>query len=290
MVVMLLAVCIWAPAQELEREGPFEKLVLLRGADADSWSEAEATMTPDTTRVKTADASHHFHIDVDFNAGEKAYPIGWPRTNVALKQPWQQDWTGFDFLRFWVYTKTSRDALPSAPLGIVLHTPTRASSHHDTVLGLKQDEWVEVRIPLSKIANHDQVTLFQFFIAESNYRDHDVVDFHIDDICLLRYAEPHVIDATMRPPVVFSDAAAFVMRLQLSGIAEGEHVKATVSLEQDGQTLTTVARDVTRGTNDIVVNLSGSDLPVGDYRLKASLAGGDSRDFELKVIESPWAE
>ena len=125
---------------------------------------------------------HHFHIDVDHHAGEKAYPIGWPRTNFPFTQPWQRDWSGYDFLEFWVYSETSRETLPAIPLGMLLHTPDRAHQFNRELRELRKGEWVQIRIPISRLGSHQDVRLIQFFISESNYADHAVLDLYISDI------------------------------------------------------------------------------------------------------------
>ena len=287
---LAVALCCTAAAQTPVRVGDKEFLTILRGEDADQWSEAEATMGPDTKRLQTGKASHHFHIDVDFNAGEEAYPIGWPRTNVALKQGWQKDWSGYDCLRLVIYADTSRDRLPDAPLGLVLHTPDRARAYHGTLGQVSKGRWVTIDLPLSGIPDHDEVNLLQFFISESNYRDHDVVDFYIEDIALWRYAVPSALETALRPSIAFSDAASFLVAFRASGLPEGKAIQGTASLLAEGKVLLRTAREVVRGRNVIVVDLGGGAMPPGDYQVRLQLAGGQAQDFTYRIIESPWSD
>ena len=36
-----------------------------------------------------------------------------------------RDWSGWDYLQLWVYTDTTRTALPRDPVGLTLHTPDK---------------------------------------------------------------------------------------------------------------------------------------------------------------------
>lgn len=289
-IILALWVHSAALAQEIVREGNMEKLVIASGEDAGAWGCAEATMTSTTERTKTGTAVLHFHIDVDHHAGEKAYPIGWPRTNRPFSEDWQRDWSAFDFVRLWVHADTSREKLPSSPVGLILYTPDKARAYHRALSEVRKGEWVKIEVPISRIPRHENVTRVQFFVSESNYKDHDVVDFYIDDICLLRYAEPHLSEVALRPSVAFADAASFVVTFRASGIPKDKKVQATASLVAEGQDLLHVRQEVVRGANELALNLRGSKVPAGYYKVRVALEGGDAQELDLRVVDSPWTE
>jgi len=289
MLLAALALCCCAFAQDLVREGNMEKLVIASGADAEAWGVAEATMTSTAERAKTGQAALQFHIDVNHHAGEKAYPVGWPRTNRPFDEEWQRDWSDYDFLRLWIYADTSREKLPSAPLGLILYTPDKASAYHRSLTEVQKGEWVEIVIPVSKIARHENVTRVQFFISESSYTDHDVVDFYVDDMCLLRYAEPHLSQVVLQPSVVYADTGRLAVSFRASGIPQGERVRAKATVVGDGRKLVSAETLVGRGPGELVMGLAGRAAE-GRYKVLVDLAGGTAQEFDLRVIESPWAE
>lgn len=288
MLVLLLFSLLPAIAQTPVRDGDMERLVLSAGSGAASWSMAEATMGPAQEPTRDGNAVHHLHIDVDHNAGEKAYPIGWPRTNLPFTEPWQRDWSGYDFLEFWVYSETSREALPAIPLGMLLHTPDRAHQFSLELRELRKGEWVQVRIPISRIGSHQDVRLIQFFISESNYADRDVLDFYISDISLLRFAEPHLSDVAVKPAVAYSDAAYLRVTFQALGVAEGATGPASVSVADGERELVSVKQDVKRGPGELLLDLRGRGMKPGRYTVRVSLGDAEPQERVLRLVPSPW--
>lgn len=288
LLVALTCLMVPALAQTPVRAGDMDKLVLSAGAEAAKWNVAEATMAPATEPTLDGTEVHHFHIDVDHHAGEAAYPIGWPRTNLPLTEPWQRDWSGYDFFRFSVYAQTSAEKLPTTPLGMLLHIPDRANQFNMNLLELVKDQWVEVTVPISRIARHEDVRLIQFFISESNYADGDVLDFYISDLCLLRYATPHLSEVAVKPSVAYADALYVVVGLRALGIAEGQTARATVGLLDGERQVATTQTEVGRGPAELPLNLRAHDLAPGTYTVRIALDGGEPQDYRLRVVPSPW--
>lgn len=287
MFIVALVGSAWA--QETVREGDMEKLVLAAGTHPEVWSVAEATMASSPEMKKTGEASLHFHIDVDYFAGEVKYPIGWPRASVPLDQPWQQDWSAFDTLRLWVHADTSRDALPSTPLGMIIYTPDKAHAFNYNMGELRKGEWVNIEVPLTRIANHDTVTRIQFAISESNYRHGDVLDFHIDDICLLRYAEPHLSDCRVLPRVGYSDLRTVKLAFRALGIPGDRETPATISLRSGGDELASLKVGVSRGTNTVPFELR-EGLSDGLYEIVVQVGTAPPAAVQIRLVSSPWAQ
>lgn len=267
-----------------------EKLVIASGADAAAWAAAEATMTSTAERTKTGEAALRFHIDVDHHAGEKAYPIGWPRVNRPFNEDWQRDWSGFDFVRFWILVDTSREKLPSPPAGLILYTPDKSRAYHKALSELRKGEWVKIEIPISKIARHENVTRIQIFISESSYKDHDVVDFFVDDICLLRYAEPHLSDVALRPSIAFAGNPSIIVGFRATGILADAPVEARVLISRDGRRYSSTVKSVRRGANEVVCDIGAAEMSAGEYEVRVQLQGAEDCVLPLRLVESPWAE
>lgn len=279
-----------ACAQEVIREGDMERLVLASGATAEAWHSAEATMTAGAERTRVSPEALVFRVEVDYFEGEPQYPIGWPRSNMPLREAWQRDWSAFDLLRISIYTETSREALPAAPMGLNLYTPDRASAYARTLTELGKDEWVTIEIPLSQIPRHDDVTTIQIFISEANYEHGDTLAFYIDDISLWRHAVPTVMDLVVAPAVMFADAGQVVVSFRAAGISAEAEVEARATLIADGAPVPAARRHVARGPVLIVMTLEGDALPEGHYTVRVQLADGEPQERPLRAVVSPWAQ
>jgi len=279
---------LWA--QTPVREGAFEKLVLDPCTDAAVWHPAEATVQPTKEHVAAGQSALDFHIDVDFHAGEKNYPIGWPRMYRRFEEPWQQNWSAYDYFHFSIYTDTSREALPTTPLGLIVYTPDKARAYHRTLKELKKGEWIEFLLPLSDIPRHDHVPQLQFFISESNYRDHDKLDFLIRDICLLRYAEPTVAGFAPGYAAIFADQRWLPVKFDLLGIKPGSQATVKVEIRRGAERVAAVEQRLARGSQMVWLDLGAKPVTPGAYEAEASIPGTNATPVRspLRVVSSPW--
>ena len=95
-----------------------ERRALFGPESAPKWSAAESTVESSTAQTRGGRPALHWHISVDHFAGEAKYPIGWPRMSYAWRDAAKRDWSGWDYLQLWVYSGTSRAALPREPVGM----------------------------------------------------------------------------------------------------------------------------------------------------------------------------
>jgi len=197
-------------------EPPMEKRVLADGDGDFRWHAAEAMVQPDATHAREGRAMR-FHIDVDHQTGEPDYPIGWPRTYLRIPED-TRDWRKWDFVEFWVYVETSRASLPGTPLGFIVRSPDKPNSYHRTVDEAQKGQWAHVRIPTSDMPSPGKCTAVQFYVAESDYNHGDVLDFWIDDLALLRYAEPTVLRVRPLGEVQYADAGVFRFEVAMTGL------------------------------------------------------------------------
>ena len=276
-------------AETILRDGAMEKISLVSTSDAKAWAPAECSAEPSTARVKVGASSWRWHVDVDHFAGEAKYPIGWPRIGHAVASGPLRDWSEWDFLHFWVYVETSRDALPKDPAGLGLHTPDRAGAYNRALTELKKDRWVEINLPISQIPRHHDVRNIQFHIAESNYKHGDRLDVYLNDLALVRYAEPTLFDLAPENAVLFSDAGRLPVRFQLLGVKPEERVNVTCEFRRDGRRAARVSTSAGRGPQRVVLNLGPQSLPPGNYELHASIAGKpQATTASVRVVDSPW--
>ena len=284
LLCLLTGTCVAAtPASEME------KLLLFGGASAQGWSPAESTVEVSKTHVKINEAALHWHVTVDYFGGEKNYPIGWPRFGRTLPEGAQREWSAWDFLHMWIFTTSSRPALPKEPVGLGLHAPDKAHAYDTSLAELKLGEWVEVVLPIAKLPQPGEIRNLQFHISESNYKHADQVDLWIDDLALLRYARPTILGFAAETAVLFADARSVTAHFQLAGIKPGESVPVTCELRRAGKVMAHATAQAARGAQRFEIGLEPGALAPGAYELTARAADGQpTPPAALRVIESPW--
>ncbi len=266
-----------------------EKRIVFAADSAGQWSAAESKLERSSARTRSGQPVLHWHITVDHFAGEPNYPIGWPRISSTLREASARDWSGWDYLQMWVYTETSRQALPREPVGLALHTPDREGAYNRPLDELKKGAWVQIRISLSEIPRHQDVRLMQFSISESKYRHQDELDFYFDEIALLRYAQPTLLEFVPECAVMFADAKELAVHFNLAGIKPEESAQVTCELRQGGKTAIRTTVSATRGPQRVTLALGGARLAAGNYELAASVAGGaQSVTAPIRLVTSPW--
>ena len=289
---LLLAGLVFLPGRVWAETGAadsvLERRTLFAPESAKEWSSAESTLEPSSAHAKSGKSAFHWHVTVDYFGGEPNYPVGWPRTNHAIPAGPARDWSGWDFLHFWVYTETSRAALPREPVGLILYTPDREGEYHRTLTGLKKNDWVEITIPLQEIPRHHDVRLIQFYLSESRYQHKDELDLYIDDLALVRYAKPALLDFAAERAVLYADEKRIPVRFQLRGVKPDETQEVRIELRSGGRVAAQALVKTGRGSHRALLD-TGGHLEPGVYDLVARLAGGaGTAAAPVRLVESPW--
>ncbi|MGD9495885.1 MAG: hypothetical protein AB7Y46_06220 [Armatimonadota bacterium] len=277
--------CALLPLSAQPAEPPMDERVLADGDSESTWTSAEATMEPDDTYARTGRAMR-FHIDVNHETGEVNYPIGWPRTYLAFPEG-ERDVSGWDFLDFWIYAESSRETLPSTPLGLTIRCPDKSNAFSATLGAVRLGEWVHFRFPMSSLPDPTNCAAIQFFVSESNYRHGDVLDFWIDDLKLLRYAEPTIITVQPLNQVAFRDQPVLRIAVDLTGLDEGATARVEVGLSRDGEPTAVAAAELGAGVATIPLPLVGARP--GMCQAWARVTGSDRTLTQpVRVVSSPW--
>ena len=166
----LIALCLPLLAQGAPKtvfEGRKEILYADDWGSPKRWGPAECTVTASKDRLADGRPTVHMHIPVDYFAGEKKYPIGWPRMGLTPMAPWEKDWTNFDTIEFSIYTESTRTKLPKTPLSLGLYCPDRSRSLSRPLNELKLNEWVHFSLPISRMKYVESVREVKFSISES---------------------------------------------------------------------------------------------------------------------------
>ena len=298
-VLHVVRACAWwfvFLAAPLRGDEPrMEKLSLPGGAQPEAWKAIESTEDASTDVVREgAGLSLHWHIPVDYFAGEPKYPVGWPRLILTLTGA-DRDWTAWDGLHFWIHTRTSRPALPRVPAAFSIRTGPEGRVLLSRVLAdLEKDRWTEVTIPFSPLAPGGvspgwDVRALQFNISEDHYRHGDTLDFYIADLSLRRHTVPTLSDFTPVNTLMFSDVRAVPVSFTLFGIKPGEQRPVTLRLRHEGAVLAEQVFAAGRGPQRFVLDVDKLTLMPGWHELEGSVEGGGADvTSRLRVIASPW--
>ena len=265
-----------------------ERRELVDVRDAKAWTVAECTIEPARGPNADGPAMWHWHVDVDYFAGEAKYPVGWPRISHSFAEA-ERDWSAWEFLHFSVYVETSRATLPKEAAGFSLLTPDRASEYNRPLGELAPGRWVEFNLPLSAIPRHHDVRQIQFHIAESNYTHGDRLDFFVRELALTRYAEPTLFGFTTENTVLFSDARRVPVRFELLGVKPDARALVRCELWRDGKVLADTTNAASRGAQRVLLEFAAATLSPGNYEVRAGIAGRPlSAVANVRVVESPW--
>lgn len=290
--VMLTAVVAVAqpPVREPIREGKVERLVLDDGTDADAatWVPSEAAVAVDKKHAKRGDTALRMHIDVNWETGEKAYPVGWPR----MYRDWPeavQNWSSWDYLDFSIFVESSRASLPVNPMGLILKGANKQSILTRPLSELRLGEWTDYRLPLADILGSGTMTGLQVYISESDYKHGDVLDFWIDNISLARYSEPSAASTTLPEHAIAGDAAYLPVDLHLMGVPPDKKADVLWQIKSDGKSAAAGKLSAARGKTRLYLSLPPQGLQAGEYELLIK-TGSEALAFPFRAVPSPWQE
>lgn len=271
-----------------------ERLELEDQEDSSQWyngSPDETKISGGNEHVKQGSLALKFANVVDHTKGEKSYPVGWPRTGKDLTKAKLTDWSDYDLFECWIYTETSRTALPTSPLTIgFYHSGPKRSTSLPLNL-VRKDQWVKIVIPISQITDPQDVQRIQFSISESDYRHGDRIDFHIDDVVLTRYLQPAIASFEVDREIMYESEPYIVGRFTVTGRKgmETTRVHLTVGLEDRPVAHTDTA--ATR-SGELIVKLA-VPLPTGICPARLDLRDPEGRlldrsTAEFRVIPGPF--
>jgi len=271
-------------------EGRQEVLYLDGIGNPARWAPAECTVTSaPPSRRAGGRPTLHMHIPVDYHAGEKKYPIGWPRMYCTLVRPDETRWTEYDRFEFLVYAEMNRPKPPSRPLTFQMHCPDRRTGYTRELSEIRLGQWVRISIPTADKPNLARITRLGFNISESNYRDGDVLDFYIGGFRLVRSTECRITGMQILTPAVFRGAPVVAVQVDVEGPPARLHRGVPFTIRRGSTLIRKETLPVHRGRNRLNIEIDELDLPPGEYTLTAF--EGDSerqRRVSFKIAPSPW--
>jgi hypothetical protein len=263
-----------------------ERVELDSQSDSTQWyngSPEETQLSSSAAHVKQGSAALKFANVVDHTKGEKAYPVGWPRAGTDLAKMKLTDWSAFDLFECWIYTETSRDHLPNAPLTVGFYHSGPKRSTSVPLNTVKKDQWVKFAIPVSQIEEPQDVQRIQFSISEANYRHGDRIDFYIDDPVLTRYVQPAIASFELDRKIMYADETYVVGRFTLAGHQGLETTRVQLTVGPADRPVTSATTVATR-TGEITAKLSTSP-PAGLCEARLDLRDTQGRLLDRSVAQ-----
>ena len=250
------------------------------------WSPAECEVTVSPHRAWEHPVAC-MRIPVDFHAGEKAYPIGWPRMYLSLDAN-EQGWFEYDRFEFQLYTESSRERLPARPVTFHLYD-TQGQKKLIVLEQAALKEWRTVSVNLSDLGLAGPVARLGFNINESDYSDKDWIAFHVGGFRLARATAPHVTELRAVTPALFCDCRVLPIELVIEGPAAQLASGIPVHLRTGSRTVLTRTLPVTRGRQTLYVPLDKTPLTPGAYTVTVNPdADGRGPEAAISFTTTPW--
>jgi len=293
-VVVCVVSCQVALAQAAGRtvfEGKKEVLYLDHWAAPSRWSPAECTVAIAAKQLANGRPTLHVHVPVDHYAGEKKYPVGWPRMGLHPKALYERDWTRFEHFEFMVYTEMSRDKIPKTPITLILYCPDRSRVWSRTLGELKLSQWVKFSLPISRMRYVEGVAKVAFSVSESNYKHGDQLDFYIGGFRFVRSSECEI--ASLRPgaSAVFQGQPAVDVEIDVLGVPKGVSRAVPLTIRQGEAAIRRESLPVHRGRYTLSIDIAELRLTPGTYTIVAFEGERDKeKSATFRVVTSPWKE
>ena len=231
------------------------------------------------------------HVPVDHHAGQKNYPIGWPRIDLPTLALWEKDWTRFDRFEFMVYTAMSRAKPPKTPISLLLYCPVRTRSWLRNLAELKLNQWVKFSLPISEMRYVENVGTVKFSTSESSYNHGDQLDFYIGGFRFTRSAECGLASLTIKTAAVFQRQPAIDVEIDVLGVPKGISRAVPFTIHRGETVIRHERLPVHRGRYVLAIDISELKLTPGAYTLTAFTGEPDkAKSAAFRVVADPWKE
>jgi hypothetical protein len=254
------------------------------------WEPAECTVEESKALKAQGRPTLHLHIPVDHFAGEKEYPIGWPRIYADLRDE-EKGWTEFERFELMAHATMSREKPPKQTLNFQVLCPDRQKTFHRNLGEIQLGQWVRISIPISSIKSAKDTARLGLNISESDYEHGDKLDFYLGAFRLVRAAELGLATLRVLSPVLYQDQPKLKVELDVAGPFQKVAQGLPMTLRRGEQVIHLYTLAVQRGLQSVEIDLRERKLEPGAYTLIAfdeDLARRKAASF--RVVEGPWQE
>ena len=257
------------------------------------WSPAESSVSLDDAKFNGRPVLK-WVAPVDHFAGEKKYPVGWPRmyfTDFSRSKPVvPRNWQDWDYFEFDVKLQLEGDPQNiNCPVSFVI-----ASSQPSYYVSLKKrhdGKIHRIKIPVAKITNPRRITNLGFSISESKYKHGAKLTVQAGNFRLVRSTECTVEKVTLLTPAVTASDNAIKLVLHVSGHASdvARGVPFRLSEMRSGKILRQETLPVQRGEREMEIEIDELNLRPGDYTLTLFPDRKEKKkSVVFKLLSSPY--
>jgi hypothetical protein len=216
------------PALDFTKLDDFEDAsAWLKGDPKTDLEQKDAAVAASTEVVHGGKQSLAFLIRVNWTPRpNEKYPKGWPMVSRKFDAP--RDWSGYDYVCFWLYARTDAKLLQERVLRVGFPTPQGKETEWYTIPGIEPNRWQEVVVPLTMPLDWARVTGITFYVAEAWYNDGDKVDFYLDDMRLAKRTAP-AFSACSVTSRVFPRGQAVGVFLRVEGPQAGARLRCRLT-------------------------------------------------------------
>jgi hypothetical protein len=209
-------------AAPLTEEKQLSKLPLMK------WNCAVASAAKSSMKTPAGGATVECTYPIIFDESGKPKGTSWPRCNMRIPAA-VQNWSGYDYLEFCVYTTFNRSDEEYLPVTIGIGGVKTRTLVSFGIKNLRQNQWVKVSVPLRSMKKNELVRSIQFHLNSRLYFPNDLLVLHVGDFKLVRLIEWQVLGFKMTAPAIFSDRTTLPVEYELLGPGSSYSVPFRIS-------------------------------------------------------------
>ena len=259
------------------------------------WSPAESSVTLAKEKINGR-PTVKWVAPVDHFAGEKNYPVGWPRmyyTSFNRKPAVLNNWKDWDFFEFDVRMKLENDPKNTlCTVSVILTNADGTPPRYYVSLTKQHDGKIRtVRIPIDRLSNPAKITSWGFSISESGYKHGGKLTVWAGNFRLTRSSECFVEDLKLLTPAITAADNALKINIYVTGpagsVARG--VPFEVTALSSGKVLRKETLPVRRGIKDMEIEVDDLHLTPGQYKLTVFPDDkAKTKSAVFSVVSSPF--
>lgn len=271
----------------------FEHLYMDSIANPKRWSPAESSVSLDEVKFNGRPVLK-WVVPIDHFAGEKKYPVGWPRmyfTDFVRSKPVvSRNWQDWDFFEFDVRMQLEGDP-QNINCSVSFQITGGQPQYHLYLKKLHDGKIHRIKIPVAKITNPRRITNLGFYISESKYKHGAKLTVQAGNFRFVRSTECNIEKVSLLTPAVTAADSAIKLALHVSGpvsdVARG--VPFQLSENRSGKIIRQETLPVQRGEREIEIEIDELNLRPGDYTLTLFPDGKEKRkSVVFKLLSSPY--
>lgn len=257
------------------------------------WSPAESRVT--TAASINGRPAIKWEAPIDHFAGEKKYPVGWPRTyfrHFEKKPAVPVDWRDWDCFEFDVKITLEKDPNnKNCPISVIFACQGTKRNYTYTLSKMHDGKLRKISVPIERFTNPGKMTFWGFSIAESHYIHGGKLTVTAGNFRLVRSTECAVAEMKLLTPAVTAADRALKLNIRITGpagdVARG--VPFEVSCLKSGKVFRRETLPVQRGSKEIEIEIEELNLAPGKYKLTA-FPGNKSKEKSVvfQILSSPF--